>query len=150
MIKFAAAFFSLFLASASANSVMHEMKDVKADSPLGMKLLGQARQLDQNENGEYAYTWVAGYSLKFEGCRTLLVATSFLNVGCIACNSFRSLLTSRFAPRQTTFLSGTMKPMVKRMFVLPRSALCASACAPAISATREAAAPVDTVTTLLT
>jgi len=143
MMKFAAAFFSLFLASASANSVMHEMKDVKADSPLGMKLLGQARKLDQN--GEIDYTWVAGYSLKFEGCRTLLVANAFLNVGC-----FGSLLTSRSASRQTTFLSGTMKPMVKRMFVLPRSALCASACAPAISATREAAAPVDTVTTLLT
>lgn len=67
MMKFAAAFFSLFLASASANSVMHEMKDVKADSPLGMKLLGEARKLN-DANYEFDNTWVAGYSLKFEGC----------------------------------------------------------------------------------
>jgi hypothetical protein len=42
------------------------LKDVKADSPLGAKLLSQARRLDQNE--EEDFTWVSGYSIKFQGC----------------------------------------------------------------------------------
>ena len=66
-MKFAAALLTLLSgASASSSTVMHEMKDIKADSPLGMKLLSQARNLE--ENGEFEYTWVTGYSLKFEGC----------------------------------------------------------------------------------
>jgi hypothetical protein len=65
-MKFAALFLSL-LVGARANSVMLEMKDVKADSELGMKLLSHARQLDQ-ANADYSDTWVSGYSLKFMGC----------------------------------------------------------------------------------
>lgn len=40
------------------------LKDIKADSPLGMKILSQARRLDQEED----FTWVYGYSIKFQGC----------------------------------------------------------------------------------
>jgi hypothetical protein len=65
-MKFVAAILSLFLASASANTMMHEMKAIKADSPLGMKLLSQARNLADQQ--AFDNTWVSGYSLKFEGC----------------------------------------------------------------------------------
>ena len=65
-MKFVAAILSFFLASASANTMMHELKDIKADSPLGMKLLSQARSLADNQ--AFDNTWVSGYSLKFEGC----------------------------------------------------------------------------------
>jgi hypothetical protein len=41
------------------------LKDIKADSPLGAKLLSQARKLDQQEED---FTWVVGYSLTFQGC----------------------------------------------------------------------------------
>ena len=65
-MKFVSAILSLFLASASANTMMHEMKAIKADSPLGMKLLSQARNLADQQ--AFDNTWVSGYSLKFEGC----------------------------------------------------------------------------------
>jgi hypothetical protein len=42
------------------------LKDIKADSPLGAKLLSHARRLDQAE--EEDITWVVGYSIKFQGC----------------------------------------------------------------------------------
>jgi len=79
-MKFAAAFFSVFLASASANSVMHEMKSVKADSPLGQRLLSQAQPVEGRELADnYAFdnTWVSGYSLKFEGCRKSIFLLTF-------------------------------------------------------------------------
>jgi len=64
-MKFAAALLSLLSGAAASSTIMHEMKDIKADSPLGMKLLSHARNLEEQE---FDYTWVAGYSLKFEGC----------------------------------------------------------------------------------
>jgi len=65
-MKFAAALLTLLSGASASSTVMHEMKDIKADSPFGMKLLSQARKLD--ENAAFDYTWVTGYSLKFEGC----------------------------------------------------------------------------------
>lgn len=46
--------------------MMHELKDIPADSKLGMKILSQARNLEQYE--EFMNTWVSGYSIKFQGC----------------------------------------------------------------------------------
>jgi hypothetical protein len=76
-MKWAVAFLCL-IAGASAKAVMHEMKAIKANSALGMKLLSQARKLANNNNNNnnavdysaatFNNTWVAGYSLKFEGC----------------------------------------------------------------------------------
>eukprot|EP00541_Cyclophora_tenuis_P011267 CAMPEP_0116555480 /NCGR_PEP_ID=MMETSP0397-20121206/8171_1 /TAXON_ID=216820 /ORGANISM="Cyclophora tenuis, Strain ECT3854" /LENGTH=377 /DNA_ID=CAMNT_0004080757 /DNA_START=86 /DNA_END=1219 /DNA_ORIENTATION=- len=42
------------------------MKSVKADSKMGQNLLSKARKLEQND--EVDFTWVSGYSLKFQGC----------------------------------------------------------------------------------
>mmetsp|Transcript_18861 Transcript_18861/g.34127 ORF Transcript_18861/g.34127 Transcript_18861/m.34127 type:complete len:390 (-) Transcript_18861:145-1314(-) len=46
-----------------------ELRDIKADSPLGNKVMEHARRLDQNQ--EVDYTWVAGYSIKFQGCHQI-------------------------------------------------------------------------------
>jgi len=42
--------------------------EISAASDLGRSLLSQSRRLDGNDD-EDAYTWIAGYSLKFQGCR---------------------------------------------------------------------------------
>jgi hypothetical protein len=39
---------------------------IKADSPLGNKIMENARRVEEND--EIDYTWVAGYSIKFQGC----------------------------------------------------------------------------------
>jgi hypothetical protein len=75
-MKFVLAIFALVAASVQAkSSQMHELKDIKADSKLGMKLLSQAtqtdvdgRKLENNNDDEYSNTWIAGFSLKFQGC----------------------------------------------------------------------------------
>mmetsp|Transcript_27178 Transcript_27178/g.64540 ORF Transcript_27178/g.64540 Transcript_27178/m.64540 type:complete len:386 (+) Transcript_27178:16-1173(+) len=41
---------------------------ITAGSKVGQKVLSRARRLEQNENGEIDYTWVANMSLKFQGC----------------------------------------------------------------------------------
>merc|ERR1719464_2175798 len=41
---------------------------IKAGSTVGQKVLSKARRLEQDENEEIDYTWVAGMSLKFQGC----------------------------------------------------------------------------------
>jgi hypothetical protein len=64
-MKFVLALFAL-VASVQASSKMVELNDIKADSPLGMNLLSKARNLEEGEN--YSDTWIAGYSLKFQGC----------------------------------------------------------------------------------
>ncbi|KAL7536671.1 hypothetical protein ACHAXR_009420 [Thalassiosira sp. AJA248-18] len=43
--------------------------EISATSDLGRSLLSQSRRLDENDNDEDVYTWIAGYSLKFQGCR---------------------------------------------------------------------------------
>jgi len=42
-----------------------ELKDIQVDSPLGNKVMENARRLD---DAEIDFTWVAGYSIKFQGC----------------------------------------------------------------------------------
>lgn len=76
-MKFALATIAATFAVASAKKVPVASKDItpgaiKADSKLGMRVLSEARKLDQqnqnNENEEIEFTWVADYSIKFQGC----------------------------------------------------------------------------------
>ena len=53
-------------ASAGSTNSLPVGSAITADSEIGMKVLSQARRLEQN--GEEDITWVAGYSLKFQGC----------------------------------------------------------------------------------
>jgi len=41
---------------------------IGATSKVGQKMLSKARRLEENENGEIDYTWVANMALKFQGC----------------------------------------------------------------------------------
>jgi hypothetical protein len=43
-----------------------KIESIKADSPLGHKLLSKARRAE--ENGEIDFTWVANFAIKFQGC----------------------------------------------------------------------------------
>jgi hypothetical protein len=71
-MKFLFAFLSLGFAQASlpfygtpkANKPV-ELDNIKVDSPLGAKLLSKARKLEENE---VDFTWVADFSIKFQGC----------------------------------------------------------------------------------
>uniref|UniRef100_A0A7S2UPK0 Uncharacterized protein n=1 Tax=Attheya septentrionalis TaxID=420275 RepID=A0A7S2UPK0_9STRA len=68
-MKFTLALIASAFAMASAKTVDISPKaDIKADSKMGQNLLSKARRLEENGNGEIDYTWVAGYSLKFQGC----------------------------------------------------------------------------------
>lgn len=49
-----------------SNRALTKIDGIKADSQLGMKLLSQARRLENN--GEIDFTWVANFSIKFQGC----------------------------------------------------------------------------------
>lgn len=65
-MKFVASLIAL-IATASALESHVELTDMKADSKLGQKLLQKARNLEEM-NMDYGADWVAGYSLKFQGC----------------------------------------------------------------------------------
>ena len=54
---------ALLVATATAASAA----DISAASPIGRSLLSQARRLD-GEDEDAASAWLAGYSLKFQGC----------------------------------------------------------------------------------
>jgi len=41
---------------------------IKAGSTVGQKVMSKARRLEEDENEEIDYTWVANMSLKFQGC----------------------------------------------------------------------------------
>jgi len=41
---------------------------IKASSKIGEKVLSKARRLEQDENEEIDYTWVANMALKYQGC----------------------------------------------------------------------------------
>jgi len=41
---------------------------IKATSKVGQKVMSKARRLEQDENEEIDFTWVANMSLKFQGC----------------------------------------------------------------------------------
>jgi hypothetical protein len=65
--------FAALVASVSGKAIKAprktiELKDIKVDSPLGSKVMEHARRLDQ---GEVDYTWVANYSIKFQGCHQI-------------------------------------------------------------------------------
>lgn len=60
----------LLSASASAKPTNKALPtEVTAGSDLGRSLLSKARRLDENNDDEVDMTWIAGYSLKFQGCR---------------------------------------------------------------------------------
>mmetsp|Transcript_67826 Transcript_67826/g.102290 ORF Transcript_67826/g.102290 Transcript_67826/m.102290 type:complete len:397 (-) Transcript_67826:163-1353(-) len=69
-MKFLLSFLTFGLATAaspaftSKNAV--KVDNVKADSPLGSKLLSKARKLENED--EVDFTWVADFSIKFQGC----------------------------------------------------------------------------------
>lgn len=61
------AFFLSALSAVSAKKAVELPTSLKADSKLGMKLLSEARRLE-NGDEELDMTWVVDYSLKFQGC----------------------------------------------------------------------------------
>lgn len=65
-MKFSSSLIFAQLATAAAVKVIPGNAEFKANSALGMKLLSQARNLEQDAEEEVS--WVAGYSLKFQGC----------------------------------------------------------------------------------
>lgn len=68
-MKFLVALLSIASAMAAKpmhSKKMHQLKNVKADSKMGNSLLSKARKLDEDEEADY--TWIAGYSIKFQGC----------------------------------------------------------------------------------
>ena len=60
---------ALSSAAARPRKIASVDSGLPADSKLGMELLSKARLLEEEEaNDEVDITWVAGYSLKFQGC----------------------------------------------------------------------------------
>lgn len=51
-------------------AVAANVAEISVDSVLGKDLLTKARRVEENNNnnGEFAATWVAGYAIKFQGC----------------------------------------------------------------------------------
>jgi hypothetical protein len=61
------AFLSALSAASAGKAVEIPTNDIPASSPLGNRILSAARRLDNNNNNNQ-YTWVTGYSIKFEKC----------------------------------------------------------------------------------
>jgi len=59
---------SIFMTAAAASvpASIEKGASIKADSAMGMELLGKARKLEGDD--EVDMTWVTGYSIKFQGC----------------------------------------------------------------------------------
>lgn len=70
-MKIQAATLAASAAAVSAASPVrrHLPTEISAASDLGRSLLSQSRRLDGDDDDEDATTWIAGYSLKFQGCR---------------------------------------------------------------------------------
>lgn len=66
-MKLVSAFLVAALSSVQAKKEVELPSSVKADSKLGMKLLSQARRLE-NADEEVDMTWIVDYSIKFQGC----------------------------------------------------------------------------------
>eukprot|EP00980_Cylindrotheca_fusiformis_P008526 scaffold1807_cov140-Cylindrotheca_fusiformis.AAC.18 len=63
----------LALLFAAASAQLTPDGSIPADSKAGMSLMSQARKLDQNNNqDDDDVTWMAGYSIKYLGCSSLL------------------------------------------------------------------------------
>lgn len=77
-MKLFTAVVSLLAAVASASSKQHvKISEIEANSDLGRKVLGMARRVEQNGDyysqiynwdNAFSEAWVAGYSIKFQGC----------------------------------------------------------------------------------
>lgn len=65
-MKLAIAFLSA--AMASAMDINPNKGSIMASSPAGQRLLSEARLLNNDENAEVDYTWVANMSIKYQGC----------------------------------------------------------------------------------
>lgn len=66
-MKFILAALALVGASAASHSRKLQLNNIAADSKMGNTLLSKARKLEQAED-EVDFTWVAGYSIIFQGC----------------------------------------------------------------------------------
>jgi len=55
-----------FATSMAVPSTIEHGGDIGADSTMGMSILSKARRVEQD--AEEDFTWIAGYSLKFQGC----------------------------------------------------------------------------------
>jgi len=74
-MKLSLAILSAAIGAASAKKtkmnakIAHSPKaSMKAESKVGNAILSKARRLDEDDNDEIDYTWVANMSLKFQGC----------------------------------------------------------------------------------
>ena len=65
-MKLAIAFLSA--AMASAMDINPHKASISASSPAGQRLLSEARLLNNDQNAEVDYTWVAKMSIKYQGC----------------------------------------------------------------------------------
>lgn len=66
-MKFAIAFLFSAVAAVSGNKAIELPSSLAANSKMGMKLLSEARKLE-NADEEVDTTWVVDYSIKFQGC----------------------------------------------------------------------------------
>jgi len=64
-MKLALAFLSAVMASAEE---ITPKASISASSPMGQRLLSEARLLNNDQNAEVDYTWVANMDLKYQGC----------------------------------------------------------------------------------
>jgi hypothetical protein len=71
---------------ARTRSIPIAQDGLAADSELGMKILSQARLLEGGQNeAAVDYTWVSGYSLKFQGCHNTQ-QVSHTSCSCFCCS----------------------------------------------------------------
>jgi len=66
-MRFDLAFLLTALATSTTSRVIGDVDTVKANSKAGKALMSKARRLDNNED-EVDYSWLPGYSFKFEKC----------------------------------------------------------------------------------
>jgi hypothetical protein len=75
-MNFTLALLSLFAITATAKNNMIELKDINADSSLGRSVLSKATRVESEERNledwaQLQSDWVAGFSIKFQGCHHL-------------------------------------------------------------------------------
>lgn len=66
-MKLTVALLSAVVGAASAK-VAPLQASITASSEMGQRILSEARLLEENDNAEIDYTWVANMSLKYQGC----------------------------------------------------------------------------------
>jgi hypothetical protein len=72
-MKIPAFYFLVSLAAiGSASAIQHAVDldtgDIDASSDLGSMIMSKARLLNNNNNNNMYYSWVSGYSIKFQQC----------------------------------------------------------------------------------